>query len=92
MGICKKYLKENNSENCTFSTEQLKRIDEVENASFEFCKTLLKSYDMEWDMSIIGPVADAACDMLAKLGFEINYPAEAIDEDGEKRIIEIWPA
>ena len=58
-----------------FTNGQLARIDEIDNAAFEFCKVLTEKEDLEWNMEFIGEIAEMACDILVKKGFKIRFPA-----------------
>ena len=53
-----------------FTNEQLERIDEIENATFEFCKVLTEKEDLERSMDFIGEIAEAACDILVFKGVQ----------------------
>ncbi len=69
-----------------FSAEQLKRIDEVENAVFEMCKVLTEDENLEWDMNYIGEIADLASTILVNLGHRVHYPAMVLDDEGHDEI------
>lgn len=64
------------------SAEQLARIDEVENSIFAIIKIMTQNYDMEWDMSVIGDIADVVSARLTELGYKVLYPALILDEEG----------
>lgn len=66
-----------------FSNAQLERIDEVENAAFDYIKVLTEQPDMDWDMSLIGEIADMAADFLVSRGHKVRYPARVSDANGE---------
>lgn len=57
------------------SEEQLARIDEIENSIFAIIKIMTQNYDMEWDISVIGDIADTVSARLTELGYRILYPA-----------------
>ena len=59
-----------------FTDEQLARIDRIENAAYELiCALTYDNYKMDWDISLIGDVADMAADYLVKRGYRVKYPA-----------------
>lgn len=64
-----------------FTREQLNRMDEVENAVFECLKVILEDPDMEWDMRLIGPVADKIADILVANGYKVHYPSVVVIGD-----------
>lgn len=64
-----------------FTKDQLERIDEVHNATLEYCKVLTENKNLEYDMSFIGDIADYATEVLIKLGHKIRYPAIVYFED-----------
>ena len=71
-----------------FSNAQLERIDEVENATFHYIKLLTEQPDMDWDMSLIGEIADMAADFLVSRGYKVRYPAIVDDGDGNEYIVD----
>lgn len=73
-----------------FSNDQLERIDEVENASFDFIKVLTEQRDMDWDMSLIGEIADMAADFLVSRGYKVLYPAIIDDEEGTGHTVDYY--
>ena len=73
-------------ERTEFSKEQLKRIDEVENAVFEMCKVLTEDEKLEWDMDYIGEIADLASTIMVNLGHRVRYPAMVLDDDENDNI------
>lgn len=75
-----------------FTNEQIKRIDEVENAVFCMCQSLVGGDNLEWDIDYIGEIADAACQILADHGFKIRYPAIVTDYNGDQKIVDYVPA
>lgn len=70
------------SNNIDFTNEQLERIDEVQNAAFDFCKVLTEKEDLEWDMSFIGEICDSVCYILNSHGLQTRYPERIENEDG----------
>ena len=71
-----------------FTKEQLKQIDNVENAAYDLACALCKDDDLEWDMEHIGEIADAAEAILSGLGFTTYYPAMTTDDDGHTIIVD----
>lgn len=79
-------------EKLEFTDEQIERVDEVENAVFHMCETLTEEEYLEWDISYVGEIADAACQILADHGFKIRYPAIVTDYNGDQKIVDYVPA
>ena len=78
-----------NDKELEFSDEQIKRIDEIENAVFDLCKVMTQNLELDWNMSFIGEIADAATEILCRHGHRIWYPACVYDNDEEpKKIVE----
>lgn len=70
---------------------QIMQLDDIDNATHELCKIMLNNADLNWDMSIIGDVADAVAEVLAKKGLKVYYPAMVEDPTtGETRIAEYY--
>lgn len=69
-----------------FSAEELEQIDAVENSVFNLCSILLNKPDLDWDMSMIGDIADAAADILVSKGYKVYYPA-IVEDDNHNEII-----
>ena len=67
---------------------QIQRIDEIHNAVSDLCGVLTERDDLKWDMSYIGEIADVACDILVKMGFQIRYPAIITDRYGTERVVD----
>ena len=73
-----------------FTTKQIRRIDEIYKAAYEFCKILTeKEDDLVWDASYLGEVADAACDVLVSMGFRIRFPT-MITTDSDAKIVDYY--
>lgn len=72
--------------------DQIDRIDEIHNAVYELCQVLTQNEELEWDMSYIGDIADAACAILAQQGMRIRYPAVVYPQSGTAYIEEYYPA
>lgn len=67
---------------------QTTRIDEIENSVFDLLKVMTCNPNMEWDMSLIGPIADTVADTLTEKGFVVYYPALVYDENDNGSILE----
>lgn len=69
-----------------FTTAQLEQIDNVQNAAYDLLKTLyIKSKEtepeeLEWDMGLIGELADAAAEILKGHGHAAYYPYRETDK------------
>lgn len=61
--------------------DQVQRLDEIDNAAFEYLKVLTNNPDLEWNMEFIGELNDMAAAFMHGKGFPIYYPA--IVDDGE---------
>lgn len=57
-----------------FTTKQIERIDEVENAVYDLCKIMTEDQNLEWDISFIGEIAETAAELLAHKGHRVHYP------------------
>lgn len=71
-----------------FTKCQETRIDEIDNVVFEAIKIMLCNPNMEWDIGIIGPIADIIADDLTKRGYIVYYPALVYDDDNNGTISE----
>ena len=80
--IVNEEINENNE--LELSSEQVARIDEIHNAVFEMCKILLEDDDLEWNMEIIGDIADVATDILVEKGHRVHYPAIVYEDDNDE--------
>lgn len=75
-----------------FTERQTEQLDRIDNAVHELCKVMLDKEDLNWDMSLIGDIADAAAAILALKGWKVFYPAIVYNEDGtESHIEDYWP-
>lgn len=66
------------------SPRQLERLDEIDNAMYQFLLVLLEKDEDEfpWDMQYIGELVDAAEETMFRYGFDIHRPAVINDGDG----------
>lgn len=70
---------------------QIMQLDDIDNATHELCKIMLNNADLNWDMSIIGDVADAVAEVLVKKGLKVYFPAMVEDpKTGETRIVDYY--
>lgn len=72
------------------SDDQLKRNDDIYYAAFVFCKMLTENENLEWDMSILGELAEDAAEMLVRHGHKVRFPAFVKDKDGNEEIDEYY--
>ena len=63
--------------------EQLKRNDDIYNSVFEMCKVMTENDDLEWDMNIIGDIAEYAVQKLINKNYAIRFPSIVSDGDNE---------
>ena len=71
------------------SSDQLERVDEIYNATHELLKVFVESEDLEWDMQLIGPVADYIASWLVKQGKQVRFPAVVETDEGLKTL-DFW--
>lgn len=69
------------------SPRQIERLDEIDNAMYEFLLVLLEQDEDEfdWDMYHIGEAVDAVQQVMLDHGFDIHRPY--IEDDGEHRTV-----
>ena len=69
------------------SPRQIERLDEIDNAMYEFLLVLLEQDEDEfdWDMYHIGEAVDAVQQVMLDHGFDIHRPY--IEDDGERRTV-----
>ena len=80
---CDFYLENQEPE---LSDEQIVRIDEVENATFDYIRVLVENENMDWNMEYIGELADMAAELLTRHGFKVRYPAIVTNKDGSQTV------
>lgn len=66
----------------SFTKDELERLDEIDNATHEYCKTMLNKDDLLWDMSMIGEVADMVSEILIRQGWKVPYPSMVENKGG----------
>ena len=69
------------------SPRQIERLDEIDNAMYQFLLVLLERNEDEfgWDMYHIGEAVDAVQQVMLDHGFDIHRPY--IEDDGEHRMV-----
>lgn len=69
------------------SPRQIERLDEIDNAMYEFLLVLLErdEDEFDWDMYHIGEAVDAVQQVMLDHGFDIHRPY--IEDDGEHRTV-----
>ena len=72
------------------SDEQVARNDEIYNAAFEFCKVLAEDENLEWNMEILGQLADYAAELLTTHGSKVRFPSVVTEPDGSQHIEEFY--
>ena len=80
--------KQSPEEELELSDEQVTRADEVYEAVFEMCKVLTEQPDLEWDMAMLGEIADFAAEHIASMGHKVRFPSVVTEEDGTQYIEE----
>lgn len=76
------------NEDIELSDAQVERNDEVYNAVLDMCRLLAEDWNLEWDMAILGPIADYAASVLVKHGIPVWFPSVVEEPDGRKYIEE----
>lgn len=72
-------------EELELTDDQVERLDEIDNAAFEYLKVLTENEDLEWNMEFIGELNEFAADMMAKAGHKIRYPYIETAPDGTQQ-------
>lgn len=75
-------------EELELSDIQIERNDEIYNAVLDLCKILAEDWNLEWDMAILGPIADTAASVLVERGIPVRFPSIVEDDNGRKYIEE----
>ena len=71
-----------------FTDEQLRRLDELQEAAANFFQILAETDDVVWDLEDIYDLLYAGADMLKKRGRNVRFPTEVTDTDGKTYITE----
>ena len=80
----------NMAEELELSDVQTARNDEIYGAAYEFCKVMAEDENLEWNMEILGQLADFAADLLTGHGRKVRYPAVVTEPDGSQHIEEFY--
>lgn len=78
------------AEDLELSDEQSARNDEINNAAFDFCKVMAGDENLEWNMEILGQLADYAAELLTTHGSRVRYPSVVTDTDGSQHIEDFY--
>lgn len=78
---------EDDDDRAELSPRQIERLDEIDNAMYQFLLVLLEmdEDEFDWDMYHIGEAVDAAQQVMLDHGFDIHRPY--IEDDGEHRTV-----
>ena len=77
-------------EELELSDEQTARNDEVYNAAYDFCKIMAEDENLEWNMEILGQLADFAAELLTGHGSKVRYPSVVTEPDGSQHIEDFY--
>jgi len=78
------------TEDLELSDEQSARNDEIYNAAFDFCKIMAEDENLEWNMEILGQLADYAAELLTTHGSRVWYPSVVTEPDGSQHIEDFY--
>lgn len=78
------------AEDLELSDEQTARNDEIYNAAFDFCKVMAEDENLEWNMEILGQLADYASELLTTHGSRVRYPSVVTEPDGSQHIEDFY--
>ena len=70
-------------EEVELNKEQIRRINEVDNAVYQLCNILVEDQEPVWDIGYISEISDFVVNTLALAGYRVRYPAVVHDEDRE---------
>lgn len=85
-----KAAEEEPAEDLELSDEQTVRNDEIYNAAFDFCKVMAEDENLEWNMEILGQLADYAAELLTTHGSRVRYPSVVTEPDGSQHIEDFY--
>ncbi len=80
----------NMAEELELSDEQTARNDEIYGAAYEFCKVMAENENLEWNMEILGQLADFAAKLLTGHGSKVRYPSVVTEPDGSQHMEEFY--
>lgn len=69
-----------------FTDEQLKRLDDLEEAATKFLSVLAETDDQVWGLNDIWDLIYAGADMLVKRGRRVKIPTHVTTHDGKDYI------
>lgn len=75
-----------------FTRVQEERIDEVYNAVLEMCCKLTAGgeREVEYNMALLGPLADNIAEYLTHNGYEVYFPTQTTEENGKTVIYNFY--
>ena len=76
----------NNTTKLEFTDEQLKRLDDIEEAAVNFFQVLAETDDQVWGLNDIWELIYAGADMLVKRGRRVKIPTHVTTTDGKDYI------
>ena len=82
---------ENEKDYPEFTDEQIRRMDEINNAVYQLGILMTNKEDLEWDISWIGEIADNLATMLYAKGYVVYYPTRYENADGKVVISDFYP-
>lgn len=85
-----KAAEEEPTEDLELSDEQTARNDEIYNAAYDFCKVMAEDENLEWNMEILGQLADYAAELLTTHGIRVRYPSVVTEPDGSQHIEDFY--
>lgn len=85
-----KAAEEKPTEELELSDEQATRNDEIYNATYEFCKVMAEDENLDWNMEILGQLADYAAELLTTHGSRVRYPSVVTEPDGSQHIEDFY--
>lgn len=85
-----KIAEEEPAEDLELSDEQSARNDEIYNAVYEFCKVMAEDEKLEWNMEILGQLADYAAELLTTHSSRVRYPSVVTEPDGSQHIEDFY--
>ena len=73
-------------EGVELTDDMVERNDEIYNEIYELCRVMTDNKELEWDMSIIGELADYAAALLTDRGFRVRFYSIITESDGKEYI------
>lgn len=72
------------------SDAQLARNDEIYNGVYALCRMMAEDEALEWNMEVIGQIADFAAELLTSHGSRVRFPSVVTEPDGSQYIEEYY--